>query len=229
MSLQSNAINGNVTFASEFPVDKIVSVFQGVINVATQMQPIGGLGSPNSFKIPHGYTRPVYTQIVSSPDNATFFDGGDYTIAYSDNTYVYILANQTTGSIYYRLICSWIDNFDTSNPIVNVSLNYNTNVLFDSRTNYQKIALQGSVFMAQNTSVSIPHHLGNTPNAKVFFEAFVGQIWPANSGGTGNPWLYDFTNQAELYFTTDSANLNIFLNGGNSSRNVYYRVFYDGS
>lgn len=213
----------DIAYTTELPVDKIVKVLEGSVAVST-LSPIGGFGTPYVHRIPHGFTRPVFTQLVSSSDNSTFVDGGSKDMCYSGSTDVCLLTNQPSGTIYYRIICSWIDNYTTA-TFDDIDLNWQKNITFDSRDNYQKIFMQDEIEMAANTSTSINHSLGTSPNAKVYFEALSGEVWPANYGGTGNAFLYDLTNQTELYFVSKLNTLDITVAGGSATRRVWYRVY----
>lgn len=229
MPLTSNA--RDISFASKFPIPKIVGVYEGSVSV-TNGTLVGGY--LYRFDIPHGFTRPVFTKLVWSTDNTNWIDGGysyrsgdanQYpTIAYSDATNVHILTGLTSGTLYYKLIAFWIDNFDATNPLVTEYHSPNKETAFDSRDNYQKIALQGSTD-GTGGDVFITHALGYYPTARVFFEAFPGEVWPANAGGASNYFLWNPGTQQELQYYLSTSNL--VLETTPAGRKIWYEVYFD--
>jgi len=229
MSLSSNA--RDVAFFSGYKVDKIVNVFEGSFDAGSATT-VGGYLKRHSF--PHGYTRPVFTKLIWSTDDVNWVDGGySYrsgdasfypSIAYSDASDIFILTGLTSGTVYYKVIATWIHNYDGTDPAIDSFISPNAVTTFDSRLNYQKIKETG---MVTGTGADIPiiHDLGYYPNARVYFEAFSGEVWPANAGGASNYFLYDFVNQEELQFhtTTDS----LILESTPSGRDIWYTVYYD--
>jgi len=232
MSLASNY--QNVAFATEYAVDKIVGVYVGSFNAATQTTVIGGYLYQYSFS--HPFTRPVFCELLWSLDGITYADGGSGLlsgvpgIAYSDATNIYVTTGLNVGTIYYKVIASWIDNYDTTNPLIAPVLNTVSNFYFDSRKNYQKIYKQDTLPLNSSSgTLSYIHGLGYTPNAKVFFESISGQVWPSIAGGTNNYFLYDPSSQYECEATITTSILNMVLQGGagSVSTRVWYRVYLD--
>ncbi len=230
MSLLTNA--ANVQFATEYPIDKIVGIYRGSYNSATQTTTLGGY--LYQYTIPHKFTRPVFCELLWSTDGVTYADGGSGTlsgtsgIAYSDANNIYVTTGLASGTIYYKVIASWIDNYDTTKPAITPILDTTQNFYFDSRNNYEKIYKQGSLALTGTSgTLSVIHELGYAPNAKVFFESFTGQVWPSISGGAEDFFLYDFATQYECATTITTSLVNMALQGGGSSvsARVWYRIY----
>lgn len=234
------SINFNgVAFASDRQIDKIVRVDEGSFTAGTDTTTVGGF--LERYDISHGYTRPVFTDLLWSADNVTWIDGGagqaansfNSAISYSDSSQIHILTTQTSGTVYYKLISFWIPDYDDTNPFVEPYAAKNNTILFDSRLNYQKIQQSGDIEFngAGTETVTNNEILVDKPNYRVFFEAFPDEVWPANFGGVRNPFLYDFTNQAELNTSTSSTTLSMTLTlpGGaaDQTRKVWYRLYED--
>lgn len=230
MSLQSNYQNLN--FASQYAVDKIVGVYNSSFNAATQTTVIGGY--LYQYPIPHSFTRPVFCELLWSTDGVNYADGGNgvfggtLAISYSDSSNIYVTTGLNAGTIYYKVIASWIDNYDMTNPLITPVLNTTNNFYFDSRNNYEKIYHQDKqTITGASGSASYIHALGYAPNYKVFFESISGQVWPAIAGGTNDFFLYDAAAQYECESTITSSVLTMNLQGGGSSvsSRVWYRVY----
>lgn len=231
MSLLTN--EENVQFATEFAVDKIIGVYVDSFNAATQTTNLGGAGSLFAHAIPHSFTRPVFCELLWSTDGVTYADGGSGIlsgtrgIAFADSNNIYVATGLNSGTIYYKVIASWIDNYDTTNPLITPVLNTTNNFYFDSRKNYPKIYKQDSQTLSSASgTLSYLHALGYEPNFKVFFESVAGQVWPANQNQF---FVYDFTTQYVCAATTTSSVLSMLLQGGVSSTSckVWYRVYVD--
>lgn len=233
----------NVAFASPKPVDKIVRVFTGSYDRATQVtgRTYTNVGFPLNvyfYRIAHGLGRPVACEMIDSEDGGVgYYDGGIRRIAPSDSTYIYIFDSvgaPGAGTVNYKVWCSWIDDYDTSNPTID-TVTYSSNpTQFDSRENYQKIADQDvlnfspGTFGAEETKTVI-HDLGYAPNAKVYFEAFANEVWPLNAGGVNNLFLVDdFQEEAELRITNTEIEVKMGRYS-NSVRRAWYRIYYDAS
>jgi hypothetical protein len=231
MSLISN--KSNVSFATELPIDKIVGVYVGGYE-NSQTTTLGGF--LYQYAIPHGFGRPVFCDLLWSIDGVNYADGGSGLIsgnsgvAYSDSNNIYVTTTYNAGSIQYKVIATWIDYYDTSDPAISPELSTVNNFYFDSRKNYQKIYQQGSETVSGTSgSFSRVYSLDFNPNVKVFFEAFPGQVWPSIGGGLSNPFLYDFALQYECETTNTSSSLTVTLSGGGSSvsSKAWYRVYLD--
>jgi len=235
MSLIDNA--NDVVYSTAYPIDKIVNVWEGSFNKATDtIIRSGDFGDIYLYRIPHGFTRPVFVDLLWSDDNVSWVDGGvgssalgDVSLAFSDSTYIYIIGSlflPGVGLRYYKAIAFWIDSYDNTNPQVPGYLSPNKKVNFDSRLNYQKIYKQHPITFNTATTQTITHGLNRRPNFRVFFEAFPGEVWPMNSGGLSNPFNFDST-QTECRAVMDSTNLNITLDTVPAARRAWYRIYLD--
>lgn len=235
MSLLSNV--QNVAYAGRFPTDKIVNVLSGSFDAAAATT-VGGYLKRAS--VSHGYTRPVFTKLKWSTDGTNWVDGGfSYrsgdsnlypALSYSDATSVYILTGVTAGTVYYEVVCFWIDNYDGTSPLIGRYQSPTKDTVFDSRVNYQKIIDQNVVsFTGASDSETITHGLGYYPNARVFYEAFSGEVWPAIAGGISNYFLYDFSNQAQLEYKMSTSALQMDYSGtvSTGTRRAWYRIYLD--
>lgn len=240
--LLTNSQN-NTVFASGYSLDKIVKVLQGTFDAATDVVGITYTfaGFPYTVyfhRIAHGLPRPVFTELLWSTDNSTYIDGGtggdgagNTSIAFSDSTYVYIQRPVAAGTVYFKVLCSWIDNYDSTAHFIDISRNTPKPVLFDSRLNFQKIYDQDvrNVDIGASATTTIIHPLGYIPNAKVFFESMPGQVWPLSFGGLSNPYLYDDT-QLQCSLKITSSNIQITTDppfGATGTRRVWYRIYMD--
>jgi len=224
----------NVAFATKYPIDKIVGIYSGSFNAATDTTAITYtfIGSSYKvwwYKIPHVFTRPVFCDLITSTDGDIYTNNAS--IAFSDSSFIYIYAGQgiaPSGTIYYKLTATWIDYYDNSNPAITPIIPGNT-AFFDSRQNYQKIYLQDVVSLANNTVSTIGHDLGYKPNAKVYMECFAGQVWPCHTGGTNDIFLFaDSENTG--YFSMTSSNLLLSCDTNALSfgaSRFWYRVYLD--
>lgn len=219
----------DIAFSTEFAVDKIVGVYTGSYNSATDTTVLGGF--VYSYAIPHSFTRPVFCELLWSTDGVNFKDGGGSGgIAISDSSNVYVMTTLPTGTIHYKVICSWIDDYDATNPLITPVLNTTSNEYFDSRFNYQKTYLNDMYTVSASplgTTTPISHNLGYAPNAKVFIEALPGQVWPTGLLGKGDPFFYDFS-QYEAKVVITSTQLEItHYGGGASNARIWYKVYLD--
>jgi len=247
MSLASNV--NSVSYYSGYDVDKIARIFTGSYNSGTDVisRVYTLFGAPYTvyfYRIEHGLGRPVECELLWSTDGGTtYIDGGVANgsliskIAFSDSTYVYIFDAQGSigsGVVNYRVYCSWIDNYDDTNPLVPVLTYNNLPQQFDSRENYQKIYSSGifsyspGVFGAIETQ-AIVHPLGYAPNVKVYFEAFLGEVWPLNSGGASNFFLIaDSQDECDISIDTGSVSVSM-TKFSNQAKRAWYKVYYDQS
>jgi hypothetical protein len=233
MSQVTNA--SKIAFSTAFNVDKIVGIYTGSYNSATQTTTLGGY--LYQYAIPHSFTRPVFCDLLVSTDGVNYQDGGTTGgtlagIAYSDASNIYVTTGNASGTIFYKVVASWIDNYDTTNPLVTPVFQGLTNsAFFDSRQNYQKTYTAGVVTataLGTDTLFNIAHSLGYTPNAKLYFEAVSGQVWPQIYGGTNDYWLYA-TSMSECYEVISSSNLTIdcFPSATGHSTRVWYKIYLD--
>lgn len=236
MSLTTNA--ASVAFSSTFGTDKLVRVFTGSYNGATQTTLRGG--SVYVYTIPHGLTRPVFCELLHSDNGgSTFADGGlpasggVARLAFSDSTNIYIFHDYVaSGIVTYKVYCSWIDDYDGTNPLVTTQSYTDVQTQFDSRLNYQKIASTPVLSFSGvgSSTQSVTHPLGYAPNAKVYFEAFAGEVWPLNAGGASNTFLYDFVNQDECSLEITSSLLSVTMDKQSAgTRRAWVRGYYDAA
>lgn len=220
---------------SEKATDKIVAVYTGSFNSNTAPT-LGGFLPYTTIN--HGFTRPVFVKAQFSKDNATWsdmnsrspFDGSSTNgIAYSTASQVFILVDGAQGTVYYRILAFWIDNFDASNPLVPPTTGTQSQVYFDSRLNAQKIFKQGvQTLNGVNGTATITHNLGYEPNVRVYNEMLPNQVWPANFGGVKNPWVYNI-DMTECEVQITSTDVKIFFGGSVSSppARFWYIIYYD--
>jgi len=234
MSLIDNITD--VAFNTQQPVDKIVRIFSGTYNSTDLVAIVGTIATIHVYKIAHNLPRPVACEMIWSSDGGvTWEDGGVNSLAYSDNTYIYIFhGTAASGPIQYKVYCSWIDDYDNTNPFIDTKI-YNDNpIQFDSRLNYQKIKDQNILSFTPGTfgiteTQTVIHNLGYTPNTKVYFEAFANQVWPLNAGGASNPFSYDFA-QDECRLIITSSTITIRMDKfSNATRRAWYRIYYDAN
>lgn len=232
------------------PIDKIVRIFTGSFNASTDTitRNYTLSGAPNAvkmYRIPHGLTRPVACELLWSIngdiDEGIFYDGGMWdlsnrsAIAFSDSTYIYIIPPTTSSLVVpYKVYCSWIDDYDATNPTVQTRTYSDVPQLFDSRVNYQKIKDYGVVTFTAGTAgsqqtISLAHGLTYTPNVKVFFEAFTGEVWPLNAGGATNLFnIDDSQEECQLAIDTDSVDITM-TRFSNIARGAWYKIYYDAA
>jgi len=230
--------NDLISFYSGTNIDKIVAVFEGTFNNATDvLTRTGGISSFNYYRIAHGFPIPLFTELLWSTDNITYVDGGaganasgQQSISYCDSTYIYIVAPSAVGTTYYKVICSWITDYDENDYFVDISLLGNKPLVFNSANNYQKIFQEG-VLTFDNTGVgpstqTVIHDLGYTPNAKVFVEDFSGEVWTVNFGGASNPYNIDVSQmEGNYYVDTTLLSASAFFVTG--TKRMWYRIYYD--
>lgn len=235
----------NMALYSQTGIDKIVRVFTGTFDIPgtciTRTYTYAGAPSNQYlYRIAHGMGRPVACDVQHGGDGVTWYDGGlpgvgGFTLnAFSDSTYVYIIAPfvLVASGLYYRVFCRWIDNYDTTNPTIDTISYANQPKQFDSRANFQKIyvadvsTFTGGTFGASQTN-TITHNLGYTPNAKIWCESFTGEVWPPVAGGTSNSFVVDdFQDQFELSITTTTITITATKSSG-IARRVWYKIYYD--
>jgi len=225
-----------VSLTSVLPTDKIVKVFTGSFDTATSARQNDEFATPvyAKLEIPHGFTRPVFTKLRWSRDGTNWVDGGlgqlrseplVQCITFSDSTNVVLFSTAFTGLVYYQIICFWIDDYDSANPLVDSFSAPDKPIAFDSRLNYQKIVSQSDSTISGATTIT--HSLGFKPNVWVYFESNSGQVWPAILGGAGNAWLYNYSTQREIEYSITNSVVNIEVSGG--SARVWCRIYAEGN
>lgn len=233
----------NINYSTAFATDKICGVLSNTFTASTF-----NTGSPAylyQYTLPHNLTRPSFMDGIFSLNNSTFVpngqsDGTNSYFVYSDSSNYYILTTANSGLVYYKIVSTWVDNYDATNPLITPVFNatlpsVNNTTYFDSRSNYQKILTSNVVTLnnpgAGNTGTyTVAHNLGYTPNFKIHFESLPNQVWPTINGGTKDLWLYDPAHQYEVYGVVDNTNLTITYSGGSTSASTFrtwYRIYYD--
>lgn len=237
MSL-TNPQNATIALPA-YDIDKIVGIYQGNFNANTQTTQVTYTfgGSPAYvwyYEIAHPFGRPVLCELLTSTTGTTYTNNAS--IAFSDSTKLYIYAGISfvintppTGTIYYRLIASWITGYNNLTPAITPVIQGTSGLYYSSVANQQKIFKQNVVTLAQNASTAITHGLGYYPNCKVFMECFSGQVWPCHTGGTNDTFLFaDSENTG--YFNVTTTQLNVFCDANASSfgsSRFWYRIFVD--
>lgn len=222
----------NIAFSTSYQTDKIVGVYSGSFNTGSAPK-LGGYIAYTSFS--HTFTRPVFTKLQTSTDQVSWIDenSGDlYAISYSTASQIFVLHADTGAVIYYRVIAFWIDDYDTTNPLVPPTVGSISNITFDSRLNYQKLAMSGELTIPAGTALqtdTINHSLGYKPNVRVFAEAYPGEVWLANFGGVGgNYWDYTGTMlQVEVEINSNNIVLYSAMAFSSPASKVWYRIYYD--
>ncbi len=230
-------------FVSSIPTDKIVAVYEGSFDGSTAPD-LDGFGLLRYKTVSHGFGRPVFCKSQFSLDGVVWRDENTWSpqdpnkilgIAYSTSSKIYIVANDVLaaglGTIYYRVVAFWIDNYDGSNPSIPETIDSGSNIYFDSRLNYQKIVDSGKIDIPAATlytPYTVNHSLGYEPNIRIFNEALSGELWPSTWGGTKNFWLYDLKFvQIEAKIYADKVT---FLAAGGASSpasELRYVIYYD--
>ncbi len=240
MSLIDNI--DKVAMTSAFPPDKIVDVIPGSFDTATSERVKDSFGSEvyAIHRVPHSFTRPVFTKLKWSLDGITWVDGGlgqlesdpfIYGITKSTSSEVHIVTTLLSGTFYYEVICFWIDDYDNTNPSVEAFNDPTKPFNFDSRDDYQKSYLSDeTTFTAVSQERTIPHDLGYSPDTWVFFESNPGEVWPAIVGGADNVWLYNFSTQGEIDVQIYTDRLTLDWSAGVSfsgTARAWYRIYLD--
>lgn len=230
----------NIAFDSRKPVDKIVRIITGSYTTADEFTRTGGIFNPKLVKVGHGLNRPVLVDMQYSVDGGVTWKEPNteigttvYTMAFSDDLYVYMFSIASTyPTVHYRLYCHWIDDYDNTKPWVE-TINYSTEPIhFDSRENYQKIYdFNTKIFTASvgTETLSVAHDLGYMPNAKAWFQSVTGEVWQLHAGGASNPFLYDFTqDEMDMSIYSDRVDLRLYNYSG-TARKAWYKIYYDQS
>lgn len=225
-----------ISFTTRFETDKICGIITDSYNAADYDSVLGGYLYVKA--IPHTFIRPVFCDALFSNDGTNFTPNGqvleDLSASlnvFSDANNIYIMNTANSGTVSYKIVCTWIDNYDPSNPLITPMLiesSTTAKYYFDTRANYQKILLPGEVTLNGTGTQDIEHSLDYAPHYKIFFESLPGQVWPAISGGTQDIWFFDNINQHEIYATINNLNLTLNYNGPNIDFRVWLKIYYDG-
>lgn len=250
MSAPDNIISNsdNIAYTTYFDAEKVVKTFTGsflyTTSTTTRSYTLSGLPyNVEVYKIPHGFDRPVFVELEWSLDNSYYVIGGtsydagfNYAIAYSDSTYIYIMPSALAGGtrVYFKLVCTWITDFDTTNPSIpafaEIPSTYTQ--VFNSRAKVPMVVQQDVMSLSTTSGVladvvgTVTHGLGYTPRTKAYIEAFSGEVWPLNYGGASNPYLVD-DNQVEGQTFVDSSTfaVNFSMKSANGARRCWYLLY----
>lgn len=229
----------DIILSSQIETDKIVFSKKGSVNIASLPNEYNdGFWIVKKLAVPHGMPRPLFIHFRFNFDGSSNWRTGgsaESCIGYSDSTHLAILINNiTTGTLYYEMFGSWIDNYDSSNPLVTIAQPANS-IIFDSRLNYRKIKKQGSFTMPDLTQVLVEHGLTYTPSYEVYFDGRPDEVWQSHSGGVQDPW--DISNiggypadASDIYARTNLTNLVVKGHSrdfGSDNIKVWYRIFAD--
>ena len=235
----------NIVLSTKYKTDKIVFSKTGSVDISTLPDKFNdGFWVVKKLEIPHGMTRPLFINFRFKIDADTKWRTGgsaEDCLGYSDSTYLTIMINNiTTGTLYYEVFGSWIDDYDATNPLVNVT-NIISTKLFDSRLKYRKIILDSSVVLPGgagigSTEISIPHTLGYSPTYQVYFDGMPNEVWQSHSGGLQDPWGISnigglAVDDSDCYVRSTTTDLVISVYGRNfgvDDVKVWYRIFGDG-
>lgn len=233
MSLLSNA--QDVSFTTRWPSDKIVGVWEGSFNRATDViEVVGDSGSIFVYRVAHGLPRPVFSDLLWKIGGA-WTDGGsadsigDVSISYCDSTYLYIVSSvfvPAAGTFQYKVIGSWITDYDATNPLVASYVSTNKTKVFDTSVNYQKIYDQNVLTFPSAATQSVSHPLGYRANFRVFYEAITGEVWPMYAGGASNPFLYD-SSMTECRARMKTTALEVQLETVVTTKRAWYKIYLD--
>lgn len=225
----------SAAYYSGYEVDKVVRVYEGTY-ASADLITRSGFSTAYVYRFAHDLDRPMMCDIIQSTDGGTTWDSGVGSFAFCDSTYVYIFSgfSASISDTMYKIYGTWIDDYDATNPTIDTVSYTSEPTQFDSRLNYQKVERYGELSFDPGTFGStqtrtITHNLGYTPNVKVFFEAFSGEVWPLNIGGARNPVLYDSAQDecaAEIYSTYIDVTMYRY---SNATRRAWYRVYYDAN
>lgn len=227
----------NISLLTKYKTDKIVFSKTGSVDISTLPED-ASFGNLKYLSIPHGMPRPLFITFRFKIDADTEWrTGGSAEIVLGKSTatdLVLIMGyDLTIGTIYYEVFGSWIDDYDNTNPLVNVS-NLVSNKLFDSRLNYRKIILQDSIDIPGDYSIiNIPHGLLYSPYYQVYFDGLPNEVWQTHSGGVQDVWNPDGS-FSDCIVKSSSSNLVISGHGrtypplyDNEDIRVWYRIFGD--
>lgn len=246
MPLNPSLVKDQFKFLSSAGLDKIVRVYQGSITtgqwIATSYTLFGLPTTIYLFKIAHDIPRPMFTELLWSVDGGTtYVDGGvgapggstQASISFCDSQFIYIMSpdifTAPVATVNYKVLGSWITNYDTSNPFIESQMYRAKPFSLDSRLNYQKICDQNVRTVTGSGQNTITHPLGYIPNAKCYIEAFPGQVWPLNYGGIGNPFLIDDSQmEAQMFIRGNDIVVDVLYGTTTAgSRRLWYRIYYD--
>lgn len=239
-----------VGFTSLYNTEKIVKVFEGTFeyDVDTTSRAFD-FATAEVYLIPHGFTRPVFTELFWSLNDVEYYVGGGladiddtaFAISYSDSDNVGIMvlpysAPIASGTvIYYKVVCGWINDYDDTDPMIEAFSDFpdTYRLNFNSRYQTSTIATEGKFTLttASGTVTDVfdseEHGLNYTPIIKCYYNAFPGEVWPLNYGGAKNPYLVDASDQVEglAFVDATSVTVDAVMKAGSGEVNFWYMLY----
>lgn len=229
-----------IGFSTAFSMDRICAVLTDSFAGSTTVLKVGVGGGTDFYQkiIPHSFTRPVECDTLISINGGTTYDP-TLALTYSDSSNLYLNVLDNTLNYTYKIVCTWIDSYDSSNPLVSPilqSTNNGVKTYFDTRYNYRKILKSNPVIFANPGSGGTSFQLIPYTNAgvysafKVYFESNTGQVWPIINGGAQDQWLNNTVTQYELSAEIDDIKLSLICQAGTASASsfkVWYKMYYE--
>lgn len=223
----------SIGFSTAFSLDKICGVYSSSFTGASTTLLSGVAGGSDLYQhiIPHSFTRPVMCDTLASSDGGVTFSPL-LALTYSDSSNLYINVIDNTKNYTYKMVCTWIDDYDATNPLVQPVLETTSSAYFDSRKNYPKILDVDSFNLTSSgSSHSVAYsNSGRASNVKAYFESKPGQVWPMINGGSQDIWLNDPSVQYELTANIGTSDVLFTYSSGGSSAataKVWYKIYYE--
>lgn len=206
----------------------LVGSFSGTLPVATAAP---STVSVSSATLPTNFGDTVFVVGVYSPDSGSTWNGMEAETAHPGNLgTLTVYAQSRADDIQIIARNSRASGAGSNAPTYNVlykvmmiakpdqgiiqPLPIGSNVYFDSRKNYQKIALDDiRTISGTNTTTTIPHGLGYIPRIRVFYETG-GALRQRGAVSESVVWL-------------DTSNVYIYTAGTVSGYKLYTRVYHE--
>lgn len=251
MSLVSNA--ESVHFGTTFDIDKVLGTFSGTITSPAPTASPGSTWTPAD--IPTGIPETTLWHGIFSTDGGVTWNNfnseinrgattqtitcygvsqaGNFKII-ARNMYDYNIGAGYAYTVLYKIVlfAKSTQGSITPQPI-------GSDLYFDSRYNYHKIALDGTTSMVVaayggRTTVTIPHNLGRIPRVKLYYEFLTTSGAPYLGQPSQIIGIYDhgLIIGGDAYCSMDMDATNIYITKDNGSAEVmnilvHYRVYYD--
>jgi len=233
-----------------YQIDKIVGIFTGTVFIAAPTSAQGNILSTTSKA--HGLGDSAYFQGIFTTDGGTTWnDFGAQTpnlaapnpqfqtvdaeaIVDTTNVNIYInnyydLAHSTSSAVTVTYKIYLLAKNTMAVPVNTITTNQKAQ--FDSRYNYQKIALQGttaiSVASGASSGVSVTHNLGYIPKIKAFFlpSSAPTTVYALNyiiTPPSGAPDIYAEITTTTVTFASDQTGFGAPGVAGNIEWRIYY-------
>lgn len=218
----------DVVFASSLPTDKLLGSYTGSF-VATQV----AANSSATYTAFHETSISETTFVVGifSVDGGNTWNRMEASLNHSDNQgSLQVYAESTASRVYVRALNS--RTFSAPSPGQTYTVQYKimliakpdqgivspqpigSSVYFDSRKNYQKIAVDDyRTINGTGTTTTVTHDLGYIPRVIVFYE--IDGVLRARGGITSS--RTDIT----------SATVSVFFSGSVTNGKLYTRIYYN--